>query len=113
MTYTASVTTAHKATYAEPIRLKEGEFVTIGPEDIDYPGWIWCTDNFGTSGWVPKSVLNIVDGDEHASARKEYDARELTVAVGDRLTVHFEESEWIWIETEDGRQGWVPKSCIE
>lgn len=113
MIKTATVTTAHKATYAEPIRLKEGEYVSIGPEDIDYPGWIWCTDNFGTSGWVPKAVLDIADGAAHASARKAYDAIELTVTVGDQLTLMEEESEWVWCETADGRQGWVPKSTFE
>lgn len=100
------VTESHKATYSVVIDGRAGEMVTVGPEDVDFPGWLWCTDHTGTSSWVPKAFLE-VEG-EHGKLLRDYNAMELSVEAGARLTVIEEESSWFLCESEDGKRGWVP-----
>jgi uncharacterized protein YgiM (DUF1202 family) len=40
--------------------------------------------------------------------RCDYEAVELTVQLGDLLTVHKAESGFLWVTDQDGRTGWVP-----
>jgi hypothetical protein len=96
----------HVATYAQAIHATAGETVTVGPEDIDFPGWVWCISTSGVSSWVPKAFLEI-EG-ESGKLLREYHAGELTVAVGERLSVVEEESGWYLCETESNQRGWVP-----
>ena len=103
---TVIVSDPHVATYAQAIHAGEGEMVTVGPEDVDFPGWVWCTNTAGISSWVPKSYLEV--NGESGRLMRDYHAGELTVAVGERLKVLDEESGWYLCETEANQRGWVP-----
>jgi uncharacterized protein YgiM (DUF1202 family) len=92
--------------------VRAGEEVTVGHEDTQYPGWIWCTDLRGKSGWVPKSILEFSFDGKAARPFEDYDATELTVARGDMVTVLREESGWLWCENAQEKRGWIPKECI-
>ena len=96
----------HTASYAHAIIASAGETLTVGPEDIDFPGWVWCTNVVGVSSWVPKAYLEIHG--ESGRLVRDYHAGELTVAAGERLTVVDEESGWYLCETESNQRGWVP-----
>ncbi len=96
----------YKAVYTVVIEGRAGEMLQVGPEDVDFPGWLWCTDQTGTSSWVPKAYL-AVEGDRGRLLR-DYNAMELTAEAGERLTVVEEESSWFLCETENGRRGWIP-----
>lgn len=100
------VSQAHKATYQQVINAVEGEMIEVGPEDVDFPGWVWCTDQHGISSWIPKAYLSIES--EKGRLLRDYNAMELTVGLGDRLSVVVEESSWYLCETESGARGWVP-----
>jgi hypothetical protein len=52
------------------------------------------------------------DGDS-GSIRCDYDATELTVAVGDVLEAVDEASSWLFCRTKTGRRGWVPLENVE
>jgi hypothetical protein len=45
-------------------------------------------------------------GTTHAA----YNAKELTVAAGQELTIEHEESGWLWCRDQQGKRGWVPIS---
>jgi hypothetical protein len=100
----------HAATYSDPIILRRGDAVEIGKCDDEWPGWIWCTNVQGKSGWVPEAFLRMEHG--RAFAAGDYDARELNVQVGDRLTVLEEESGWLLCRSETGSVGWVPAKNV-
>lgn len=103
---TAVVVSDYTTPYNDPIVLRKGEPVTTGKTDDEWPGWIWCTSVDGKSGWVPVAVLER-DGDNTRAAR-DYNARELNVRVGDKLSILDEESGWYWCRTQAGDLGWVP-----
>ena len=67
---------------------------------------MWCVDAAGKSGWLPEQALAI-DGDQ-GRALWDFDAIELTVAAGDRVTGHERLNGWVWCVNARGAAGWVP-----
>jgi hypothetical protein len=102
----ARMHTAYQATYAAPLVMVKGDEVTVEERSSAWSGWLWATHPDGRSGWTPASFLQ--RNGEKAIARRDYDAVELTVAVGERLTVVESESSWAWAINGRGRRGWVP-----
>ncbi len=96
--------------FVDPLKLHEGDKVTLGQKDPEYPGWIWCTDSRGKSGWAPESFIEI-DGSSGVM-RRDYDATELSVTVGDTVTILSQESGWYWCRTSRGEIGWLPKENV-
>jgi len=39
--------------YPDPIEVAAGERVSVGNEDAEFPGWVWCRSSDGREGWVP------------------------------------------------------------
>ena len=74
--------------------------------------WIWCTDQRGKSGWVPKDGIDFHANSTIGIARYDYAATELTVAVGDELVVEREESGWLWCTDQRGKSGWIPAAHV-
>src|ERR1700737_1800209 len=91
----------YQASYPDPLSMRAGETLEIS-EKVDYWNgnpdwmWVWCTDQRGKSGWVPKGGIKFHANNTTGIARYEYAATELTVAVGDELVVEREESGWLW-----------------
>ena len=108
----ARVVTAYQAPYADPIIVRAGGQVSIdSARKTDCVGWVWCTNRAGKSGWVPETYL-----ERHGNIgymRCDYDAIELTIQVGDILTVHKAESGFFWVTDQSGRTGWVPSTHVE
>jgi hypothetical protein len=94
--------------YAEPFCLKKGEMVQIGRRDDEWAGWVWCRSSAGESRWVPEAYLG-----RDGQVLRDYEATELTVKVGDRVTAVFAESGWLWCSSQSGQQGWVPQKVVE
>lgn len=95
----------------DPLFVLKGEPLVVTYESEEWPGWIWCINNEGKSGWAPMSYLEIADGS--AVAKRDYDATELTVMAGDELTILLEESGWCWCAFGDDEKGWVPTENLE
>ena len=110
---TASAEWAASAAYPVAGRAGERRVATARVEEWrETPGWTWrwCRDGQGREGWAPESLLAVAG--DMATLREDYDARELTVAVGERLTVERELAGWALCRTEDGARGWVPLACL-
>jgi uncharacterized protein YgiM (DUF1202 family) len=108
----ARVVADYQAPYTNPIAGRKGESVLIdGARKTDCAGWVWGVNASGQGGWVPEAYLER-QGDR-AWLRCDYDAIELTVRAGERLTVHKTESGFCWVTHEDGRHGWVPATHVE
>lgn len=101
------VIAVHRTSYPDPVRVRRGEMVHLGDTDPDFPGWIRVTDAAGRSGWAPESILEPA-GAAEAVVTEDYDASELDVSPGDRLTVYRELAGWYWVSDEAGKFGWVP-----
>lgn len=113
--YDATVSAVWEASAANPIAGRAGERVEATARVEDWretAGWTWrwCRDSHGREGWVPQTLLAIT-GTE-ATLREDYDARELTVVVGARLTVERELAGWALCRVHDETIGWVPLECL-
>jgi len=102
----------YQAPFPDPIQVDQGDVVTLDlQKKTNIPGWVWCSDESGRSGWVPEAYLEIQG--KTGKLFCNYDAIELTVGIGDILTVQNEESDFYWVTDRDGGQGWVPVSHVE
>ncbi len=102
---------SYQAQYPDPIVMKKGEPITPGRRDPEWPGWVWCTDIRGKSGWVPERYI-----DQHGEASRalqDYAAIELTVNAGEELALGALESGWYWATNSMHESGWVPARNIE
>jgi hypothetical protein len=117
--YDATVTTPWEAIYSNVVAAQAGERVEATARQADWrenPGWIWrwCRDSHGREGWVPEALLMVVNEGE-ATLSEDYDASELTVAAGTRVTVEREMAGWALCHTTDQTtpaRGWVPLECL-
>ena len=108
----ARVIADYEAPYPDPIVVKEGDEITIDSSNkTDWAGWVWCTNNAGKSGWVPEAYIER-RGDV-GTMLCDYNAIELTVRVGELLSVHKAESGFFWVTNKRGQDGWVPSTLIE
>ncbi|MDX1521081.1 MAG: SH3 domain-containing protein [Anaerolineae bacterium] len=96
----------HTSAYPDPLTLVEGEVVTVGQHDTQWPGFVWCTNADGKGGWVPDRYLTRQG--EAGVINCAYTAAELTVVVDDEVTILKEESDWAWCLHLNGDAGWVP-----
>lgn len=105
------VTKPYRQPYPDPIRVSAGERVSPDfSKATDVPGWAWCTDDRGRSGWVPLEWLGQEGGEWRVA--HDFNAIELTVHVGAVVAIHAHIAGFYWLTTEDGRTGWVPASHI-
>ncbi len=101
----------YQAQYPDPIAMQKGEAITPGRRDAEWPGWVWCTDIRGKSGWVPEKYIE--SRGETGRALQDYNAIELTVTAGEDLSLGEFESGWVWATNADQQSGWVPERNIE
>jgi len=95
--------------YPASIIFRNGEKVRVGKEfsdDPDWQDWVWCVGEHGNQAWVPKQYLEIVAGS--GVFLTEYDARELSVTVGESITVYEIINGFGMSEKQNGERGWVP-----
>lgn len=107
----AIVIRPYERPYAKPIAVVAGDFVTPDfAKTTPIMGWIWCVARDGRSGWTPRSCLE-QSGNTWRILR-DFNAIELTVAIGEFLDIQFEESNFYWAVRENGEAGWVPVECV-
>jgi uncharacterized protein YgiM (DUF1202 family) len=105
------VISPYEAMYRVPLSVQAGEELALGQHDVEWPGWVWSTDRLGNSGWAPESYMQIWGATGHMT--RDYTGRELSVSVGEELTVENEESYWLWCVNGTGESGWVPEKNVE
>ncbi len=106
------VVKSHTRSYDDPLRVRKGAVVKISKRDLwndRYP-WLWGTADDGKEGWIPESWVE-VEG-EKATLLRDYNAVELTVTLGENLTIIDESSGWYWVQNVRREFGWVPVECV-
>lgn len=110
-----AVVRRHVGTFPEPIELRRGDRVSVGPE-YDGPegwrGWRLCAAAGQKDGWVPEQMIEL-DGTGGGIMKEDYCARELTTSVGERVIGSRIVNGWLWASRpSDGATGWVPISTV-
>jgi hypothetical protein len=114
------VVKAHQRENPDPLKVASGEELLVSDRSDPWQGnpdwiWVWCTDPRGRSAWAPADLLEPIAGQglDRATARYDYDAVELSVAVGDHLLIDGEKNGWYWCRSSQAESGWVPMDHIE
>ena len=105
---------SYQSPYPDPIIFHKGERVTVGKEftdDPDWKDWVWCEGQNNNQAWVPKQYLKIEAG--QGTFITDYNARELSVVVGDVLLVYETVNGFVMAEKQSGERGWVPLRNLE
>ena len=100
--------------YPDPIPFSRHELVQVGETFADDPawsGWYRCTGEVGQVAWIHEDLLN-QEGDQ-ARMRKDYDARELTLIVGEIVEIRETLGGFGLAKKTTGLTGWVPMGHLE
>jgi len=102
----------HKRTYDDPMHVKQGEVMRVTKRELwnDCYPWLWCIATSGKEGWMPESFVEV--NGEQGIALRDYNAIELTVTIGDNLTIIDEANGWYWVQSVRRSYGWVPLDCV-
>ncbi|MGB3905715.1 MAG: SH3 domain-containing protein [Anaerolineae bacterium] len=111
MPETYRVIKAHRCPDPDPLIVRKGDRLRFERRETEWAGWIWCTDSSGKRAWVPENWVEI-EGDS-CVMKRDYNAIELSVEVGEALTVEFEESGRAWVTKDSGESGWVPSEHLD
>lgn len=105
---------AYRRSNADPISLCRGDAILVGREydgDPEWRDWIWCENQKGKKGWVPRSFITIRGST--GTARENYSACELSVQKGETLSVIEILNGWARAQNASGETGWVPLRNLE
>jgi uncharacterized protein YgiM (DUF1202 family) len=94
--------------YSNPIEVAAGETVDVGDEDKEFPGWMWCSASNKREGWVPVELISM--NDKGARVLEDYSARELSVMLGEEVTIEDARHGWLLVRNACGQRGWIPCS---
>ncbi len=94
-----------------PLTLLQGQFVRLGRRDADWPGWVWVTAEDGRGSYVPEEVVKATTGDQ-AEVVHPFQAHDLSVKKGERVTSLREVKGWHWCRNEAGGEGWLPSYLL-
>jgi len=100
----------HQASYPDPLLVKTGDELIVGKQDSQWSEFVWCTNKNGKSGWVPEKHLDRQG--ERGVAQQKYSTAELTIKVGEMVTLENEDSGWYWVTNKTGQSGWVPMENV-
>ena len=108
----------YSAQFPDPISVNAGEVFHVSEKVEPWNNnpnwlWVWCTNQRGKSGWVPKDIIVLSADGKSGTVRDPYDATELSVATGEELVAHQEAVGWFWCTNHAGKSGWVPLDNIK
>jgi hypothetical protein len=112
MTKHGRVIKAYDRLYDNPIQVRKGDVVRVTERDMwqDRYLWLWCIADTGKEGWTPDVFIQL-EGDQGTLLR-DYNATELTSAIGDNLLIIEEVGGWYWARKVTNEYGWIPTDCV-
>lgn len=103
----------HVSEYPEPFYLKQGDIVTLGAMDDEFPNWIFITSELGEQGWAPVQYIEKLPQASKGVLRQDYDNFELNTVLGEKLSVLFELNSWYRVSRSSNEVGWVPVHTVK
>jgi RimJ/RimL family protein N-acetyltransferase len=103
---------AHERSFDRAPRVRGGDIVRRVRDDEKNPGWFLGVAPGGVEGYFPSRWFEADPDGAIARALRDYDAMELTIEANVEVECLAEESGWLLVRTDDGRQGWIPVDCM-
>ncbi len=107
------ITSAHQRSFDRAPRVLANEIVHRDRDDEKNPGWFIGSDPNGIEGYFPSAWFELDPSGAKARAKRDYNAGELTISPGVNVECIAKESGWLLVRTEEGREGWIPDSCVK
>lgn len=95
-----------------PLALKIGDRVRLGPDDRAWPGWVWAIDEQGRGSFVPEDHLSPID-EQTAEVICDFNARDLSVSRHEAVIALREVKGWMWCRNAAGDEGWLPEFVLQ
>ncbi|MFX0012578.1 MAG: GW dipeptide domain-containing protein [Candidatus Hermodarchaeota archaeon] len=109
-----TVVKSHHSEVLIPFQAEKGEIVKGKEKPTQWEGWLYCKNNAGIYGWVPKAfVIPIVGSSENFQFIRSYNAFEITALKGESVLIKETESGWALVENKDRKVGWIPLENLE
>jgi hypothetical protein len=51
----------YESAYPDPLVFHKEDMLKIETKTSEWPGWVWCTNENGKSGWTPRSYIAIYE----------------------------------------------------
>jgi len=99
---------AHGPDSASVLTMKTGEILRGERRATEWSGWLWCTNESGLSAWVPEAYLSQLHQPGMYKAIRNYNSFEISVDIGQEITILLEVASWGWVRAKDGTEGWIP-----
>ncbi len=99
----------YESPYPNSIIFEKDEMVKIVKDSGDHPewkNWIWCEGSNNNKAWTPRQYVDIQG--KKGFLKEHFDAKELSVEVGDILSVHKAINSFGFCTNSKGITGWVP-----
>ena len=110
----AKVIKSHHSDVKISFKAERGEVISGEEKPTQWKGWLYCRNNAGVRGWVPKAfVTPIKDSTDKYQFNRDYNAFEINANKGEKVLIKETESEWALIENESGKVGWIPLENLE
>lgn len=105
---------SHYSEVLIPFQAKKGDIVIGKEKPTQWEGWLYCKNNNGIYGWVPKAfVTQVKNSSEEFKFIRAYDAFEISASEGEFVKILEIESGWALIENDIGKIGWIPLENLD
>ena len=101
----------HKASFDYTFIAEKRDKISVGKEDNEMPGWLWCTNSTGLEAWIPNTHIDI-DG-KIAIFNQPYNSVELNAKPGEVVQYLGESLGWTECLSKEWRYGWIPTPKLE
>ena len=110
----AKVIKSHHSDVLIPFQAEKGEIVDGKEKSTQWEGWLYCKNNVGIYGWVPKAYVTPVKGSsEEFQFIRAYNSFEISASKGEYVKIREIESGWAKIENDRGKIGWIPLENLD
>ncbi|WP_039056285.1 SH3 domain-containing protein [Enterobacter sp. Bisph1] len=102
----------YTSAFPDPISIKKNATAVVSHCDLQYRGWVWITLDNGHAGWAPQQLF-LPQSANKILCLEDYTARELSVIVGEKITIGTSLNGWCWATNVAGESGWLPEENID
>ena len=104
----------HRSDVLIPFKAKKNEIVIGEEKPTEWEGWLYCENEQGIKGWVPKAFLEeMPNKKKYFQFNRDYNAYEILASKGELVEIEETESGWALVISETGEEGWIPLENLD